>query len=92
MQRTLTLKKCYVKVVGAPNNRMFPNTSQVSKAIFSRLLKASLVNFKVPLLLGSNWDVFGELWPSRRVCVPFPSHPKLLANLMGPGDGEAVSF
>ena len=34
---------------------MFPNTSEVSKAIFSRLLKASLVNFKLPLLFGCLW-------------------------------------
>ena len=47
---------------GAPNDRMFPNTPEMSHMVFSTLFEAFLVNLKTISLFGR----LRELWSSRK--------------------------
>ena len=70
---------------GAPNNRMFPNTPEVSQMVFSTLQKPVWLIWSCLKNYLSCSDVLGELWSSRKSQVAFSSHPKVLATLIGPG-------
>ena len=48
------------------NDRMFPNTPEVSLMIFLYVLEACLVNLELPKKLSICSDVLGELWLSRK--------------------------
>ena len=54
----------------APNDRIFPNTSEMSKMDFSSYASeqesVSLIEAALKAMLTICSDVLGELWPSRK--------------------------
>ena len=74
---------------GAPNNRMFPNTPEVSQMVFSLLQKPVRLIWSCNKNQLSGSDVLGELLLSPK---SFSSHRKVLATInMGPVESLRTS-
>ena len=73
--------RLYCKRSGAPNDRMFPNTPEVSQMVFSVLQKPVWLIWSCPKNYLYVRMRQGELCLSRKFQLAFSSHPKVLATL-----------
>ena len=63
-------------ISGAPNDRMFPNTPEVSQMVFSVLQNSVWLIWSCPKKLFICSDVLGEVWSSQKFQVAFSSYRK----------------